>query len=78
MVLEILEKNSRFWNFFPEILNFLKVLKIMSYNFQSKKQILTLGGVYYQKTGYFWQNFEDIVMRTSPERGVSFYFVFFF
>ena len=75
MVLEISEKNSRFWNFFSEILN---LLKIMSYNFQSKKQILTLGGVYYQKTGYFWQNFEDIVMRTSPERGVSFYFVFFF
>ena len=46
MVLEILEKNSRFWNFFSEILNFLKILKIMSYNFQSRKQILTLRGVY--------------------------------
>ena len=46
MVLEILEKNSRFWNFFSEILNFLKILKIMSYLFQSKKQILTLRGVY--------------------------------
>ena len=40
------EKNSRFWNFFPEVLNFLKILKIMSYNFQSRKQILTLRGVY--------------------------------
>ena len=46
MVLEILEKNSRFWFFFPEILILLKILKIMSYNFQSRKQILTLRGVY--------------------------------
>ena len=45
-VLEILEKNSRFWNFFSEFLNFLKTLKIMSYNFQSRKQILMLRGVY--------------------------------
>ena len=43
---KFLEKNSRFWNFFSEILNFLKILKIMSYNFQSRKQILTLRGVY--------------------------------
>ena len=32
--------------FFLEILNFLKILKIMSYNFQRRKQILTLRGVY--------------------------------
>ena len=32
--------------YFPEILNFLKILKIMSYNFKSRKQILTLRGVY--------------------------------
>ena len=49
MVLEILEKNSRFWNFFSEILNFLKILKIMRYNFQSRKHILTLRGVYLSK-----------------------------
>ena len=30
MVLEILEKNSRFWKFVFEILNFLKSLKIIS------------------------------------------------
>ena len=35
MVLEILEKM------------FLKILKILSYNFQSRKQILTLRGVYF-------------------------------
>ena len=44
-----------FWNFwkkildfgfFSEILNFVKILKIMSYNLQSRKQILMLRGVY--------------------------------
>ena len=43
------KKNSRFWEFFSEILNFLKILKIMSYNFQRRKHILTLGGVYETK-----------------------------
>ena len=47
-----------FWKFwkkildfglFSEILNFLKILKIMSYNFQSRKQISTLRGVYFLK-----------------------------
>ena len=53
-----------FWKFwkkildfgiFSEILNFLKILKIMSYNFQSRKQILTLRGGYELKitTGRF-------------------------
>ena len=46
VVLEILEKNSRFWNFISKILNFLKILKIMNYNFQSRNQILMLRGVY--------------------------------
>ena len=45
MVLEILEKILDF-GIFSEILNFLKILKIMSYDFQSRKQILTLRGVY--------------------------------
>ena len=40
------EKYSRFWNFFPETLTFLKIFKNMSYNFQSRKQILMLRGVY--------------------------------
>ena len=46
MVLEILEKKILGFGIFSEILNFLKILKIMSYNFQSRKQILTLRGVY--------------------------------
>ena len=40
----------RFWKFWKKILDFgifLKILKIMSYNFQSRKQILTLRGVYW-------------------------------
>ena len=49
VVLEILEKYSRFWNFFPKFWLFLKILKIMSYDFQSRKQILTLRGVYGMK-----------------------------
>ena len=47
MVLEILEKKILDFGIFSEILNFLKILKIMSYNFQSRKQILTLRGVYW-------------------------------
>ena len=47
MVLEILKKILDF-GIFSEILNFLKILKIMSYNFQSRKQILTLRGVYFR------------------------------
>ena len=39
-VFKILGKKSKIWNLFPEI------LKILSYNFQSRKQILTLRGVY--------------------------------
>ena len=39
------EKNLDF-GIFSEILIFLKNLKIMSYNFQSRKQMLTLRGVY--------------------------------
>ena len=46
MVVEILENKFFILDFFSEILNFLKILKIMSYNFQSRKQILTLRGVY--------------------------------
>ena len=37
------KKNSRFGNFFSEI---LKIMKILIWNFQSRKQILTLRGVY--------------------------------
>ena len=45
MVFEIWGKNLDF-GIFSEILNFLKILKIMGYNFKSRKQILTLRGVY--------------------------------
>ena len=47
-----------FWKFWYEILDFgiffrnfefLKILKIMSYNFQRRQQILTLRGVYWPK-----------------------------
>ena len=49
-----------FWKFwkkildfgtFSEILNSLKILKNLSYNFQSRKQILTLRGVYIFEKG---------------------------
>ena len=48
MVLEILEKNSRFWNFFLEILNFLNFdaeRGITIYKFKSRSQIMTPGVV---------------------------------
>ena len=47
MVLESLEKKILDFGIFSEILNFLKILKIMSYNLQSRKQILTVRGVYH-------------------------------
>ena len=35
--------------FFSKILKIMKILKILIYNFQSRKQILTLRGVYIAK-----------------------------
>ena len=59
MVLEIWEKILDF-GIFSEILNFLKFfLKIVSYNFQSRKQILTLRGVYFSEILSFFENFEN-------------------
>ena len=66
MVLEILEKNSRLWNFCSEILN---LLKILSYNFQSRKQILTLRGVYELRIFEFIKTFFRATQGGKRARG---------
>ena len=43
------EKILDFGIFFSKILKIMKILKILIYNFQSRKQILTLRGVYLPK-----------------------------
>ena len=56
VVLGILETNWKFWIFFrnfESFENYEEFWKIMSYNFKSKKQILTLRGVYMLKKALF-------------------------
>ena len=66
-----------FWKFQKKILDFgiffrnfefFKVSKIMSYNFLSRKQILTLRGVYGVKSQFlFWNNKNEMKTDLIPE-----------
>ena len=70
----------KFWNkildfgIFSEILEIMKILKILSWNFQSRKQILTLIGVYLGDIKTFLAHFRlvlnDKIISWRPHRSL--------
>ena len=56
---KVWEKIQIFWVFFANFLNYGGVWKIINYNLQSRRQILTLGGVYEAEV---WSVFNFLLM----------------
>ena len=67
-------KKINFLELFSEILKILKILKILSWNFQSRKQILTLIGVYLGDIKTFLAHFRlvlnDKIISWRPHRSL--------
>ena len=62
------EKNSKFWIFFCKFENYGEFWKITKHNFQSRRQILTLGGVYCKETRCFQEKFTQLEMFLHARR----------